>query len=499
MTEALTVDATQIFTRDTRDESVLVLDGYGLSLTVSRSHLLLSDGLGKHRRQRRLSRAQRTVRRLVILGHTGSISLEAIRWCTDTDITILHLDTDGRVLMLANTPTRTDGRLLRAQAAAPAGPVGLSIAQQLLQAKITGQAAITADFLDSTTIAQAMLDISDRLPGATTLRACRELEAQAANIYFSAWSGHARAQFSPTDTTRVPDAWQRFTVRTSPLQSGGHSPRNAADPINALLNYGYALAEAECRLAALAVRLDPALGILHTDQKGRDSFALDLLETLRPVVEQHVLQLIDGRTFRCTEFTETRDGRCRILPPLTHQLAELLLPELARAIAKPAETVAHALAHTSPGKVDLRTPLSRSNISNAQSRGQRGQNRKPAQPKSARRTCQRCGTDLYGSARKLCPTCWPVMRNSYLQQVNTTRHKKPQPEKPSIEEQSGGWTLQRYQTEILPGLAEIPLRDIEKATGLSNPTCSRVKRGMQIPNPKHWAQLAQLVGIKPTV
>jgi ribosomal protein L37E len=354
---------------------------------------------------------------------------------------------------------------------------------------------VARDVFNSPAITEAMLAIADRLITATTLGASRELEAQAANIYFSAWNGHARARFAPTETVRIPEAWERFTVRTSPLHSGGHSPRNAADPINALLNYGYALAEAECRLAALAVRLDPGLGIVHTDQKTRDGFALDLLEPLRPVVERHLLGLIDRRTFRAAEFHETRDGRCRILPPLTHHVAELLLPELARAVARPAETVAHALAHSSPAKIDLRTPLSRTNVSRTQSPGRRSQNRSPKQAANTRRTCQRCGADLYGSARKLCPTCWPVMRNSYLQQVNGNKTRPPQPVKPSTEELSGGWTLKGYQTEILPGLADVSLRDIERATGLCNSTCSRLKRGIQIPNPKHWAALAQLADL----
>jgi hypothetical protein len=201
----------------------------------------------------------------------------------------------------------------------------------------------------------------------------------------------------------VPNHWRAFTVRVSPLNRSGHAPRNAADPVNALLNYGYALGEAEARLAALAVRLDPTLGVIHTDQKARDSLALDLLEPLRPVVEDHVLRLLGARTFRVDDFAETREGRCRILPPLTHQLAELLLPALARAAAHPAEAIAHALAHNSPAKIDLRTPLSRANTTRAQTRGQRSEHRQSTPTASMRKTCQRCGADLYGSARKLCP------------------------------------------------------------------------------------------------
>src|SRR3954454_9673799 len=180
------VDVARIFCRDPEHDGILVLDGYGLSVTVARGHLIVRDGLGRHRRERRLPRAQRTVQRIVILGHTGMVSLEAIRWCTDTGIALLQIDTDGSVLMLATTRSRTDARLLRAQAAAPAGPVGVGIARNLLHAKITGQAAVAASLLDQPAIAHVIRRLADQLTTATTLPGCRDLEAQAANLYFSA-------------------------------------------------------------------------------------------------------------------------------------------------------------------------------------------------------------------------------------------------------------------------------------------------------------------------
>lgn len=51
----------------------------------------------------------------------------------------------------------------------------------------------------------------------------------------------------------------------------------AAMPVNALLNYGYALAEIESRVALTTLGLDPGMGILHVDAKARDGMALDLM------------------------------------------------------------------------------------------------------------------------------------------------------------------------------------------------------------------------------
>src|SRR5215203_2553196 len=115
----------ELFTHDPHGSSIMVADGYGISLSVNRGHLTIEDGIGKTRRQRRIPRAQRTVRRIVILGHTGHITLEAVRWCHDTGIAIVHLDTNGSILLTAGEPGRNDARLRRAQAAAATSRVGL--------------------------------------------------------------------------------------------------------------------------------------------------------------------------------------------------------------------------------------------------------------------------------------------------------------------------------------------------------------------------------------
>src|SRR5206468_4162571 len=139
---------------------------------------------------------------------------------------------------------------------------------------------------------------------------------------------------------RVPNHWRHFGQRGSPLAMGA---RLAINPPNAVLNYCYALAEVECLLALQSVGLDPGMGILHADQKARDSMALDLLEVVRPDVDEWVLGLITSRPSRARDFHETRQGVCRILPPLTHVLAETLR-EWRRLVAPVAEDLAKTFA-----------------------------------------------------------------------------------------------------------------------------------------------------------
>src|SRR5690242_6568184 len=89
--------------------------------------------------------------------------------------------------------------------------------------------------------------------------------------------------FPNRDLPRVPEHWRIFGTRKSPLSG---SPRLAANPANAILNYLYAVLESETRLAAAALGLDPGLGFLHVDTPARDSLACDLMEPVRPQVER---------------------------------------------------------------------------------------------------------------------------------------------------------------------------------------------------------------------
>lgn len=86
------------------------------------------------------------------------------------------------------------------------------------------------------------------------------------------------------------------------------------DPLNALLNYGFALLEAETQIACLSIGLHPGLGIFHADKDGRASSVYDLMEPNRPIVDRLVLEFVQGHSFTSHECWETREGICRLDP-----------------------------------------------------------------------------------------------------------------------------------------------------------------------------------------
>jgi CRISPR/Cas system-associated endonuclease Cas1 len=137
-------------------------------------------------------------------------------------------------------------------------------------------------------------------------RARLRLPPRAQHPYFSAWAGLATG-FSERDLAKVPHHWRGFDRRLSSL-TNFRVARTAATPIDALLNYGYAIAEAECRMACHQLGLDPGLGILHVDRNNRDSLALDLLEAVRPDVDRHVLRMVFERSLRASTSTKPAPG-----------------------------------------------------------------------------------------------------------------------------------------------------------------------------------------------
>src|SRR5437899_2255279 len=185
------------------------------------------------------------------------------------------------------------------------------IARELIYRKLVGQERLVRERLNDPSTADRILQFRVALAEAETVLSVRQLESQAAQAYWSAWR-NLPVQFPSADLPRVPDHWRTFGTRKSPLTG---SPRLAVNPPNAILNYLYAILEAEARLAASALGLDPGIGVLHVDTDARDSLACDLMEPIRPQIDAYLLDWITREPLRKQWFFEKRDGNCRLMAP----------------------------------------------------------------------------------------------------------------------------------------------------------------------------------------
>jgi CRISPR-associated endonuclease Cas1 len=496
---------------------VLVLSGYGLRIIVVRGHLAVSDGICEDRRRIRLPRATCGLKRLVVLGHTGFITLEALRWLQDIGAALSVIDPNGQVI-LASVPAGHPGaHLLRAQALAASKGTGLVIVRDLLREKLRGEATVLHRLDGANSAIERITHGVDSLEGGKTLDQLRAVEAEAGAAYWKAWES-LPIHFGHRDHERIPEHWRTFGVRHSPLTA---SPRSAVNPANALLNYLYAMLETEARIAARAIGLDPGIGLLHADLAYRDSLACDLMEPVRPRVDAFVLDMLHTRTFRANDFVETRRGVCRVSSELTMFLGETA-PTWAQAVAPIAERVARALL---PGKMKrqsgpLPTPLTQFNRIAGRDRLRR-RPRNPSSPDSSRipPACRGCGVVLDNRRRKYCDECFAEYRKEmigawaqsgikalaqrrvvgwdpahgghagYERGRKNTKHMRAAIEWGRKHERM--IDEREFRDVILLRLQNVPLGVMAKATGFSVAYCSFIRRGLRVPHPRHWESLRE--------
>jgi hypothetical protein len=297
------------------------------------------------------------------------------------------------------------------------------------------------------------------------------------------------------------------------------SPRTATNPANAILNYLYALLEAEAILACDTVGLDPGLGIFHTDRRDRSSLALDLMEACRPAVDAYLLALLTQRVLAVEDFVETRQGACRLTPRFTAELAGTC--EVWRAhIAPIVEQAAHTLSEHSPGQQPLITPLTERNRKRAwdERMPDRRQRRSRAEFARLPNNCRDCGGPMSDRRRRYCEHCrserfneqGTVARDRAAQVLAQLRAEQRDPAHGGRAAELRGsknaahqvavreWKGERpdpevFHAEILPNLRRLAISEIVAATGLSEHYCSLIRLGKKVPHPRHWEALRGLV------
>jgi CRISPR-associated endonuclease Cas1 len=491
--------------------TIVIVDGYAVTMNVDRGHLVLADGVADQRRERHLYRSDRDCSRIVVLSSHGTLSLSALQWCADVGIAVVVLDpVEDRILSISASAIHDDARLRRTQANAGGGVVGLVIAKQLLDAKLAGQAQVLRSGFGDLDGFDTIERFRAELEGVDNVQSALLVEANAAQTYFGSWAGQA-IRFAKTDAAKVPPHWLAFMQRTSPI-STSKTPRQATDPINAMLNYCYTLAGIEATIACHAMGLDPGLGVLHSDKAGRDSLAWDLVEAVRPHVDEYVLNLVKTHTFTRRDFAETRDGCCRILEPLSHELAATM-PTWAAAVAPYAEAVTHTLVSAADGVLRARTPLTgRPRTSPAKAI------RTPASPRPAP-ACPECGGRLGDRRRVRCPDCTDRSRLSVAgariagtrELITTLETSKITGDKHRRE--LGGarsalnrqladlWDLEHagqtvdpevFRSSVLPALEVVPVSQIRQALNIGNDAAWRIRNGTLTPHPRHWEALQEL-------
>ncbi|MBX5460764.1 MAG: CRISPR-associated endonuclease Cas1 [Steroidobacteraceae bacterium] len=93
------------------------------------------------------------------------------------------------------------------------------------------------------------------------------------------------------------------------LGFAGRNRRPPRDPVNACLSLGYTLLHFEAVSACHAAGLDPLIGFYHRPAIGRESMACDLVEPLRPRIDDWAWEMLRTRELRADSFVYDK-GAC---------------------------------------------------------------------------------------------------------------------------------------------------------------------------------------------
>jgi hypothetical protein len=228
------------------------------------------------------------------------------------------------------------------------------------------------------------------------------------------------------------------------------------------------------------------------------------MEAACPTVDHYILDLIAQTTFRTRDFHETGRGVCRILPPLTHRLAEAM-PVLAAAVE--------------PIIVHLGRTLDRT-VTTADAGGVVfGKPRRPEHRRPTRHTqplglprliaCRTCGTILPDDRRDpYCADCGPNQATEATTAHRSAGSRVTQARRDSIRRQRLAaleWDKSHpvrpdpteFTRDILPHLDGVSYSALSRASGLSHRYCKLIATGQYVPHPVHWNAIRLAVGVAP--
>jgi CRISPR-associated protein Cas1 len=230
---------------------------------------------------------------VVVLGQ-GNVTMQALHALMDADVPVHYVDAGGRYKGSLTSGRGRGYAVRRLQYAAADDPnMCLALGQNFIAGKLLGQrrtllhysyrrklSGLRETCSDLGRLTKAALDQKD-------IEGLRGVEGSGAAGYFSALSGVFQNPWFFRERNRRP-------------------PR---DPVNALLSFGYTLLLGSMTTAVILAGLDPCVGFVHPEYRGRPSLPLDMMEEFRsPIVDRMVVSSCNQSIFKLEDFERAENG-----------------------------------------------------------------------------------------------------------------------------------------------------------------------------------------------
>jgi CRISP-associated protein Cas1 len=280
---------------------MILLNGHGMNIKVDGAKLYIKDGKYEddvEPETYRFSPKRINVDNIVIYGRTGSLSIESIKWLMKHDVTITILNWNGKLLTTIMPPESVQVKTKFAQYSSYRDEkLRLEISKKLIKAKFE-RTKIILDWL-KLRYPETEYDFSkeeQKLSEAKTINEIMLSEARVGGMY---WKKIIKV---------LPQKYEFETRKTNKQRFG------AGDIVNCMLNYGYAILEAECLRAIHSAGLDAHVGFLHEMNLGKNSLAYDLQEPFRFLIDLAVVSIIEKGEINKRDFIRTENYNLRLRP-----------------------------------------------------------------------------------------------------------------------------------------------------------------------------------------
>lgn len=287
----------------------LLLNGHGIDMRVSGAKLHVKDGRFSTEEPEKyvFSPKRIDVDSVIIYGRDGNLTVDAIRWLIKHNVQISILNWDGKLLTTMLPPESTNVKTRFAQYHAfEDEKTRVKIAKNFIEAKFD-KSLVVLDYLKQR-YPEIDYDFSPDLKKLDSAKKINDILGVEGGIAYKYWNEFSKVIPEKYDYESRVDQSRRAT--------------GAGDMVNTMLNYGYALLEAECLRTINAVGLDPHVGFLHEMNTGKNSLAYDLQEPFRFLVDFAVISLIESEKMDNKDFIRTESYSLRLRPSGAKKLTE---------------------------------------------------------------------------------------------------------------------------------------------------------------------------------
>jgi CRISPR-associated protein Cas1 len=292
----------------------LLITGFGTSINVDKRKLIITNKLKNTKIEFYPHKINHDG--IIIDGHTGNITFEAMRWLSKHNINLTLLNWNGQLLANVMPEQPKSGKLrVKQYQKYLDSQMRFEIALKIVQTKVEHSLNLLeklSRFYESVDIVKIrksvesedlfLLDVmknSEKQNISKSIKQLMTYEGRIAGIYHE--------NLTKIFNKLCPEF--NFTGRKNKSNSRNN---NASDEVNALLNYGYAILESEIRKAINGMGLDYSIGFLHEINQSRTPLVYDIQELFRWLIDVSVIQLLEEKKIKKSDFIITESYHTRL-------------------------------------------------------------------------------------------------------------------------------------------------------------------------------------------